>query len=194
MKVVVFENNHASQPAEDSPGWYLVADSAISNTGKPFYIPEEAGKVVVNISPAFKISRLGKYIDPRFAPRYYKEYAPAVHFVIPALKEELIRSGRGISRAVSFDKSIMAGDFQPLPPDMQDIRLSLKLNGEKLKEWKYSDMHRNPELLLHEYSKSNTVKMGDIFLPAPFGDVAIGIGDYLEVMCGDSQAFSVKVK
>lgn len=192
MKVVVFCNNHKSEGNKKTVGWYLVADSAISNSGKPFFVPDEE-KVEGRLSMAVRISRLGKSISPRFAHRYYHEIAPAVHFQLPERLELLQRDSLPISPAVSFDRSVMA-DFYQETEELRNINLSMRLNGQEVLSLSQEDFLRPVDELISEFSKTNTLKIGDVLLPCLSPAVKVDIGDYLEIIFNGSVMFTVKIK
>lgn len=194
MKVIAYYNNYGPTGASLLPSWSVIADSALSNLGKPFYVPENIGEVTVSISPALKICRLGKYIEPRFAHRYYKEFAPAVHFQLPSLMQRFSDSNLPVSPALSFDRSVMAADFRGLDNEFTNLSFQLYINGELREEWSGREMKMSQDDVIYEYSKMNTLKMGDVILPAIGNPVAIKEGDLLEVNCMNCKAFSVKIK
>ena len=191
MKVIVIDNNYEPVRVSSPKVWYLIADSAISNTGKPFYIPENCGKTVVSLIGTVRISRLGKNISEKFASRYYTEYAPALHFKLPDLEEFLRESGLPQDASRSFDRSLIIGDFLPIE-DKETLRL--RINGEDKAEFNFGLLHKGVEKVLSEVSKMNTMKIGDILVPGLSGFIEIREGDFLEVMKGEERAFHVKVK
>lgn len=194
MKAIVFQNYLKEEPGKPEITWYSVADSSLSNIGKPFYIPEDCGKVTVSLGIALKCCKLGKYIEPRFAYRYYKEFAPVLHFILSDLRKLLTQKKLPWTSAVSFDKSVVIGDWRELPERPEGLNLILKLNGKIEREWHYNKMICGPEILIHEFSKMNTIKMGDIMIPDVTEGLLINEGDYLEVLTDGKTAFSVKVK
>ena len=194
MKVIVFENNYSQASADSNPSWYVVADSAISNAGKPFYVPDRFGEVAVSVAPAFKCCRLGKSVEPRFASRYFREVAPAVHFRLLDLKEELQRKGVSFSPAVSFDRSVMTGDFIPLDPADKPLSLKLNINGETVSLWEYKEMKQGLYEAVSGFSRLNTIKMGDVILPAPGTPFIIKEGDFIEVVGDGFKPLVIKVK
>ena len=194
MKVVIFENNYHGSEASGKPSWYVTADSALSNTGKPFYLPEAEGDVTVWLGMAVKINRLGKYIMPKFAGRYFSEVAPAVCFQLTDLKHSLLQQGLLPSPALSFDRAVMAADFVPAQMPFENLSLQLLKNAEPVAEWKAGSMVMSIADTIHEFSKTNTLKMGDLFLPSITGNIKIEEGDYLEVTDGKRPLFHVKVK
>ena len=193
MKIIVFTGNNIKE-REGLLSWYNIADSALSNTGKPFYLPDDSGEVTAAIGLVLKISKLGKYIHPRFASRYYNQWAPAVHFCLKGLMDTLYANHLPVAPALSFDRSLMVGDFINISENPEKIKIGLKINDESSVELNLNNFKYSAENLLHEFSKSNTVKMGDLLIPAISIANKIRIGDILDVTVNDETAFTVKVK
>lgn len=197
MKVFVMVNNYGAGNNEGNSrvqgplGWYLLADSAVTNTGKPFYLPENYGKVVVSVSIAVRISRLGKFISRKFAPRYYTEYAPVLHFRMPEYERKLKGEGLPGDAARNFDKSLFAGDLLPLGEEQP---VELYVNGEKSAEFSRAFLNNSLERVVEEVSQMNTLKMGDLILPALSGEIELHRGDFLELKQTGKGLFSVRVK
>lgn len=191
MKIIVVENNYRPDAVSDYPGWYVVADSALSNTGKPFYLPEEPGRMEACLAIALRINRLGKGVEPRFASRYYSEYAPAVHFRLPDLKKELESRGLPADPSRNFDKALFVGEFKPLE-NLEPLKL--KINGNVCTGWDLKNLISSPEEIVSRISRLNTIKIGDMIIPALSAGLIIGEGDLLEVETGNEGAFQVRVK
>ena len=191
MKVFVCVNNYGEGSVSKAQGWYLLVDSAISNTGKPFYLPDGSGGVAVSLSAAIRVERLGKLIAPKFASRYFSEFAPALHFTLPQLGEKLRREGLPEDPSRNFDRSLFVGDFRCFDSDAE---IQLQKNGETEASFKFHHLISPPEKIISEISVMNTMKMGDIVLPGLSGKVNLEIGDLLEVKINGEKAFHVKVK
>lgn len=187
MKVII---SSGKEPASEC-GWYFLADSAVSNTGKPFYLPENHGEVTVSLVPVVRISRLGKSIVPKFASRYYSECAPGVHFRLPQFEEELISKGLPGDAARNFDRSLFVGEFFPME---ETVKIELKINGEKVSEIIFEGISHEIDEMLSKVSKMNTIKMGDYLVPEIRGSRILKEGDLIEVMRNGERAFHVKVK
>lgn len=189
MKVLIFENNVDAGHKES--GWYLVADSAVSNTGKPFYLPDFYGKTEAHLAIAVKIIRLGKSVKRKFASKYYSEMAPALHFTLPELAERFKTRSLPEDASRSFDRSLMVGEFSEIIPGET---FSLWLNGEEKTTLRLEDLQKSIDVLLEEFSVINTVKMGDLLVPGLQRGIEIKEGDLLEVKKDGQPAFRVRVK
>lgn len=191
MKAIVIENNYKESITHGNCGWYFLADSAVSNTGKPFYLPENVGRVTASISLAIKISRLGKFIEPRFASRYYVECAPAVHFRLPEFKEKLRSEGLPEDAARSFDKSLFVGDFFPWD---SSIIIDLWKNGIAEVSFSPDKLIFSVDEVLSKVSVMNTVKIGDLLIPGLNGELELNEGDILDLRSAEDSLFKVKIK
>lgn len=193
MKVIAVVNNYESEEPlpRQSRGWFLIADSALTNTGKPFYTPDHLGTVTVALSAAIRFDRLGKSISPKFASRYFSHVAPALHFRLPDYGRQLQEKGLPTDAALNFDKALFVGDFFPID-ELKDLQLLL--NGSEMARWKPGKLIEAPEGIISEISQLNTVKMGDLLLPGFAKDVQITRGDLLEVRGNQGVLFRVKVK
>lgn len=191
MKVFVVVNNYGEKAQGTPKSWYLLADSAVSNTGKPFYLPETKGRVTVSLSEAIRFQRLGKFISPKFAARYYSEVAPALHFRLPDLEQRLTEASLPGDAARSFDRSLFVGDFVPFSPA---LKYALKVNGEIKAEFTETSCATKLDDLIAEVSEMNTIKMGDILIPGLSGEIELHEGDLLEVLEDGKLMFHVKVK
>ena len=191
MKAMVMVNNYRPIQSPYKSGWYLLSDSSVTNTGKPFYLPEHYGKTVVSLTVTVRISRLGKSISPEFASRYYYEYAPALHFTLPEYAESLKESGLPLDPSVSFDRSLFVGDFLQ-KNDTEALKLNI--NGEEKSEFRFAMLHQSIDDSLFSISRLNTMKIGDLLVPGLSGFIEIKEGDFLEVMKGENRLFHVKVK
>lgn len=191
MKVIVFENNYGEGNEGKKKGWYFLTDSAVTNTGKPFYKPENVGKLTVTLTVAVKISRLGKAISEKFANRYYSEYAPALHLQLPEFGELLKESDLSEDASRSFDQALFVDDFQPFSEIKE---YELWVNGEKKIVWDIRFLNDSVDKLIANFSKMNTVKMGDLLLPGLSETIDLEVGDRLEVKSEGKIYFMVKVK
>ena len=69
MKVIGFTGNY--DVVDETPRSYLMADSSLLFSGRPFFVPDFAQRFVVTPTIAVRTGRLGKGIAPKFAHRYW---------------------------------------------------------------------------------------------------------------------------
>ena len=193
MKVLVFENNCkiSDRQQKNLPGWYILSDSSVTNTGKPFFLPEEYGRVTASVGVAIKISRLGKGIAPGFASRYYTQYAPVLQFHLPDFERKLQEEGRPADASRNFDRALFTGDF--IPYRETDI-INLKNKGNIVKEISFDNLVKGVDELISEVSVMNTMKIGDLIVAGISEAVEVREGDLLEVSVNGKDAFFVKIK
>lgn len=197
MKIVIISNNYPTEsgqnidPYSGKRGWYLLADSAITNTGKPFFKPDNQGRVKVALGMAVKISRLGKHISEKFAPRYYSEWAPVMLFQLPNKEEALIKEGLPVDPARNFDRALFVGDFIPLE---ESVNFYLLKNKDSVLSFNSLDMIDGIDKIIRDVSLLNTLRIGDILVPAVTSGVFVDEEDFFEVMKGEERLFHVKVK
>ena len=132
MKTFVIENNLIADASDNAPdnanndaNWYFLADSAICNAGKPFFIPELEDFADARLVIALKVNRLGKSISPRFAKDITLRRLPQYISGFRLSGEELIRRNLSTDRAYSFDRSLIIGDFMPVENFTDDSAINL---------------------------------------------------------------------
>ena len=163
MKIFVIVNNYPPCALHSHQGWYLLADSAMTNTGKPFFIPENIGEVTSSMGLAVKISRLGKHVESKFAHRYYSEWAPVVHFTFKTFAERLSRDGLPLDASRSFDRSLFVGDFKPME-ELKDFQLFK--DGSLIHNFSLDKSVYPIDEVIRYVSDINTLKIGDLVIPA----------------------------
>lgn len=195
MKTIIIES---SSPLS----WYFLADSALVNAGKPFFIPEFADEFEAFLTPVVRITRIGKSIASRFAPRYYEEIAPAVHFRASALRKRLLEAGLPTDPSHSFDRAMTVGGFVPAShiADGHPLKLNLYkatdpdfLNPLTV-ECPTTGLNEKIGNMLEAVSKSNTIKMGDYLVAEMSKPVKIEIGDTLTVTHCEDTLLTIQIK
>ena len=79
MKIFAIGMNYAAHNQElhgtlkrpDEPVIFTKADSALLKPGRPFFVPDDMGRIDYEAEVVVRICRLGKSIPTRFAHRYY---------------------------------------------------------------------------------------------------------------------------
>lgn len=188
MKTIVYEP--ATPPAEFA-AWYHIADSALANAGKPFFLPDFAESFEACPVILVRIDKLGKSIGSRFAGRYFNFLAAGVHFRSPELRKRLLDAGLPPDMAVSYDRSMICSNWLPCQ-DFVSNKVKFKVNGSVLTEL-------NVELngiskALEDVSRYNTMKTGDIIIPGVPFSTPVSIGDRLSLAIGGNMLMEIAVK
>lgn len=193
MKTFVFDNNYSHNVAPDPLSWYFLADSALTNAGKPFFIPDFAKDFEAIPTVAVRINRLGKSVAARYGSRYYAEYAPALHFRASDLLLSQRAKGLPGDMAWSFDRSFIMSDFIKYPSSGY-IEVCLRKNGVADGAFCSSKMLLSLNEVISRASCANTLKIGDLIVPALPSGSGIAIGDLVELSVGDDNVLSVQIK
>lgn len=193
MKTIVASGNRINSPSWET-SWYFLADSALANAGKPFFIPDFADSFEAFLAPVVKISKLGKSIAGKYAPRYYSEMAPAIHFRASALRDKLISQGLSPDMAQSFDRSMIIGKFMPAEDFRNASPLRLVKNGETVAIWQESFFPESIDRIIEHVSYANTMKTGDLVAPGLSEATGIIPGDRLNIMLGEESVLLVAIK
>ena len=191
MKIFVLVNNYFPSNMESPQGWYILADSAMTNTGKPFFLPENPGEVTASLGLGIKISRLGKHVDAKFADRYYTEWAPMVHFVLKSYENKLKTEGLPLDPARNFDRALFVGDFQH-KDELKDFQLYK--DGKVVADFSILQMVHPINEIIKKVSELNTLKIGDVIVAALTQPINVETGDFFEVKALEERLFHVKVK
>lgn len=181
--------------ADSLPGsWYFLPDSALVNSGKPFFIPDFADSFEAWLAPVVKLDRMGKSIGARFAHRYWNEIAPAVHFRAPGLRSKLLGAGLPPDRAQSFDRSMTVGNPIPLDSIGPETTFHILRNDKCEASVTLHQLLKTASELMEEVSAYNTVKTGDYLVPILAGPVPLVIGDRISVCADDNVLFFIDIK
>lgn len=95
----------------------ILPDTALTDRGRPFFIPDMAVPCRMEGRTAFRIGRLGRHVTPRFAHRYLSGCTAVTAFCAPRLAAWLTARGMAPDPAYGFDGSICCGAWRPLPTD-----------------------------------------------------------------------------
>jgi 2-keto-4-pentenoate hydratase/2-oxohepta-3-ene-1,7-dioic acid hydratase in catechol pathway len=203
MKIICIGRNYTNHIAElhnekpSEPVVFLKPDSAILLKQHPFVIPEFSNDVHHEIELIVKISKVGKYIEPKFAHKYYDEISVGIDFTARDLQEELKSKGLPWEKAKAFDGSAVLGDFLPKSQfsSLENITFELLKNGKSVQKGDSSLMLWKIDELVSYVSQFFTLKIGDvIFTGTPEGVAAVNQDDVLEGFLEGQQLFRIQVK
>ncbi|MFM7311384.1 MAG: fumarylacetoacetate hydrolase family protein, partial [Flavobacteriales bacterium] len=177
MKIICIGRNYADHAKElgnavpTEPVFFCKPDSAILVKGNPFVIPEWTKSVHYEVELVIRIDRVGKHIQPEFAPRYYSSIGLGIDFTARDVQDELKSKGLPWEKAKGFDGSaVISHEFIPLAEFNQPILFSLKKNQEVVQRGSSGDMIHNMDAIIAYVSQYMTLKIGDyIFTGTPSG-------------------------
>ena len=144
-----------------------------------------------------KITRVGKYIDKKFAHKYYNEIGLGIDFTARDLQAQLKEKGLPWEKAKAFDGAAVVGKWLPKSDfkDLNNINFSLKKNEEVAQQGNTSLMLWKIDEIIEYVSKYFTLKIGDIiFTGTPAGVGKVVANDKLKGYIENQELFSISVK
>lgn len=203
MKIICIGRNYTEHIEElhnekpEEPVVFIKPDSSILPKSHPFVIPEFSNDVHYEVELLVKINRLGKYIEPQFAHKYYNEIGLGIDFTARDLQAKLKAKGLPWEKAKGFDGATLIGKtwFDKTEFDLNDLNFSLSKNDQivqngntKLMLWKIDE-------LIAYVSQFFTLKIGDIiFTGTPSGVGKVEDGDVLVGKIESNTVFKVNVR
>ena len=181
----------------EEPVIFTKADSSLLKDRKPFFLPEELGRIDYETELVVRISRLGKGIPQRFAHRYYDAVTVGIDFTARDLQGKLRDAGHPWELCKGFDGAATIGDWVPIDKfrDVQAIHFHLDINGKTVQEGCTSDMLFKVDELISYISRWFTLKTGDLlYTGTPAGVGPIHINDHLEGWLEDRKVLEFNVK
>lgn len=181
----------------EEPVIFTKADSALLRDGKPFFPPDDLGRIDYEGELVVRICRLGKNIPVRFAHRYYDAVTVGVDFTARELQQRLRREGKPWELCKGFDGSAAIGQWVDKEKfrDIQALHFHLDINGDTVQEGCSSDMIFKIDELVAYISRWFTLKTGDIlYSGTPAGVGPVNIDDHLTGWIEDRKVLEFNVK
>ena len=202
MKIICIGRNYAKHIEElanerpETPVVFLKPDSAILPKKMPFFIPPFANSIHYEVEVLVKINKVGKYIDAKFAHKYYDEIGLGIDFTDREMQSKLKEKGLPWEKAKAFDGSAVVGDFYPKEQfDLENLNFQLIKNDAIVQDGNTNSMLWKIDELIAYVSQYFTLKKGDlIFTGTPAGVGKVASNDVLIGILEDKEVFQVKVK
>lgn len=202
MKIFCVGRNyvaHAKElnnPVPDAPVIFMKPPTAQLKDGKPFYIPEFSNEVHFEGEVVLRICKNGKYVQPAYASKYFRELTIGIDFTARDVQSKLKQKGHPWEIAKAFDHSACYGEFidKSQLSDANDISFSMNRNDKIVQKGNTSDMIFSFEDIICYISRYFTIQTGDlIFTGTPAGVGKIAIGDQFEGFIDDQLLLKCEV-
>lgn len=187
MKIFALEYPLSATDSGHTP-FRVWPDSCWILSRRPVFVPGFAPRFIGVPAIAVKISRLGKCVEPRFAPRYYAEWTAAI-INLPAMPDSTPREALWESGYIPvFDNTLVIGNWVPLDPNPLPASLRLTLSGSTQRETEIPSLPAAAfDGAIHLLSAHNTLKMGDMILfPLSEGAFILDEGLHARITSGDA--------
>jgi 2-keto-4-pentenoate hydratase/2-oxohepta-3-ene-1,7-dioic acid hydratase in catechol pathway len=203
MKIICIGRNYANHIEElknerpSEPVVFMKPDSAVLLKQHPFVIPEFSEDIHHELELIVKINKVGKYIEPKFAHKYYDEISVGIDFTARDLQAKLKEKGLPWEKAKAFDGSAVIGEFLPKSQfiSLENITFELTNNNSTVQKGNSNLMLWNIDELVSYVSQYFTLKIGDIiFTGTPEGVAAVKPDDVLEGFLEGQKLFRIQVK
>src|SRR5574344_1059078 len=127
---------HGTLNRPDEPVIFTKADTALLKDGKPFFIPDDMGRIEYETELVVRICKLGKNISERFAHRYYDAVTVGIDFTARELQQQLREKGLPWEICKGFDGSAVIGEFvsKDLLPKMDELHFNLDIDGKTVQQ------------------------------------------------------------
>ena len=211
MKIFAIGMNYAAHNKElhdtllkpEEPVIFTKADSALLKPGKPFFVPDDMGRIDYEAEVVVRISRLGKNIAERFAHRYYDAVTVGLDLTARDLQRKASHAGQPWTICKGFDGSAVIGEWLEIEGGglkvegggLKTLHFRLDKNGETVQEGCTSDMFYTVDQIIAYISRFFTLKTGDLlYTGTPAGVGPVQIGDHLEGWLEGRKVLELKCK
>jgi len=203
MKIFCVGRNYSEHAKElnndvpDEPVIFMKPKSALLQPHTPFYYPEFTNELHYECELVLRISKNGKYIQEKFASKYYDAVTAGIDFTARDIQTELKQKGLPWEKAKAWDNSAVIGKWIPLTniKDKNNINFNLKKNNELVQEGNSKDMIFDFDYIISYISNYFSINIGDlVFTGTPKGVGEIVVGDEIEAFIESESLLTLDVK
>ncbi len=202
MKIICIGRNYTKHIEElanekpENPVIFMKPDSAVLLKKNPFIIPPFSQDIHYEVEILVKINRLGKFIDEKFAHKYYEEIGLGIDFTARDVQNKMKEKGLPWEKAKAFDGSAVIGRFfNKEDLNLNSIKFQLYKNEKLVQDGDSSHMLWKIDEIIAYVSQFFTLKIGDvIFTGTPAGVGRIEPNDQLKGILDGKEMFQIKVK
>lgn len=203
MKIICIGRNYLPHIQElghkvpTEPTFFLKPESAIVIRNRPFFLPDFSQQVEYEVELIYRINKVGKYIQEKYAHTYYDAIGLGIDFTARDLQRNCIENGNPWEIAKAFDGSAVMSQFIDKEEfeNLNNLDFHLDLNGETVQSGNSSEMIFTIDKIISYVSQFMTLKMGDvIYTGTPKGVGKVAINDRLEGWIGERKLLNFRVK
>ncbi len=202
-KIICIGRNYAlharemGSEAPETPILFLKPSSALVGSGGRIVLPPQSQDVHHEVELVVVIGRGGKNIPVAQAREHIDGYAVGLDMTARDVQAEAKKKGLPWTVAKGFDTFAPLGEFAlaSAVADVQDLEVSLRVNGEVRQQGRTADMLFSVADLVAYCSTIFTLLPGDlIYTGTPEGVGPVQTGDTLEAAITGLPALSVRVR
>lgn len=203
MKIICVGKNYLKHIQEldrqrpTEPVFFLKPDSSIIIRNRPFFLPDFSEEIHHEVELLFRICKVGKCIQPKFAHTYYDAIGLGIDFTARDLQRKCVAEGNPWEIAKAFDGSAVISKFVEKEHfgDLKNLDFKLLLNDQCVQHGNSKDMLFSIDDIICHVSRFMTLKIGDIiFTGTPEGVGKVAINDRLQGFIGEEKFLDFKIK
>jgi 2-keto-4-pentenoate hydratase/2-oxohepta-3-ene-1,7-dioic acid hydratase in catechol pathway len=203
MKIFCVGRNYAAHAQElgnripEEPIIFMKPKSALVQSHTPFYYPEFTNELHYECELVLRVCKNGKYVQERFASKYYDAYTVGIDFTARDIQNELKEKGLPWEKAKAFDNSAAIGKWIPFTNEVKKdaINFCLYNNKELVQQGNSGLMINSFDEIVAHISNYFSLNIGDlIFTGTPAGVGECVVGDMLEAFIEDDSMLEIEVK
>ena len=192
--------DHIKELSNDRPTdpvIFIKPDTALLDSSSAFYLPSFSNDVHYELELVFRIGKVGKNIEAKFAHKYIDSIGLGIDFTARDLQSKLKEKGLPWEKAKAFNGSAFVSDLRPIQESdfTSPIHFQLQKNGVAVQNGSSDLMIWNIAELIEDISQYFTLKTGDyIFTGTPAGVGPVQIGDTLTGILQGNKLFDLAIK
>jgi len=203
MKIFAVGRNYVEHIEElnnerpEEPLIFTKPDTALLKNNAPFYYPDFSKDIHYEVEIILKICKEGKYVDEKFAHKYFDEIGIGIDFTARDLQTKAKQKGNPWAIAKGFNGSAPISGFISKHnfKNIYDLNFGLKIDNELMQQGNTKFMLFNFDYIVSYLSKFFTLKTGDIiFTGTPKGVGPIKIGNRLTAFIQNKTLLQFEVK
>ena len=203
MKIICVGRNyvdHIKELSNDKPTdpvIFIKPDTALLDSSQAFYYPSFSKDVHYELELVFRIGKVGKNIESKFAHKYIDAIGLGIDFTARDIQSKLKEKGLPWEKAKAFNGSAFVSTMRSIEDAdfSQPIDFQLLKNGIAVQEGNSDLMIWNISELIADISQYFTLKTGDyIFTGTPAGVGPVQIGDTLSGILQGNKLFDLAIK